>query len=287
MDIIRNNLIASFESVARIGTVHGAARELRLTQTAVTKRIRHLEDGLGVALFLRSRRGMTLTTEGKMLLQYSRATLALEGQLLSQFDGSTYHEVSLTIVGPTSAISTRIAEDCEPIYKKFPHLNLNLESDDHSDLFELLKTGKADLAVVPPFNIPNEMDSKVLKSDRYILVGPPQWKSRNLREILEKERMIDFYEPDMTTRSYLKKYRLEKFVKRSRLFINENEAMLKMFIAGVGYGTLTEAVAQPFLTSGKLICLNGGRAMEDPLALVWYPRAHRPDYFDHVIRSIK
>ena len=287
MIIIRNPLLEAFEATARLKTTHAAAREIRVTQAAITQRLKALEEGLSMTLFLRSRRGMTLTDEGKALLQYCHGTRELEGQFLSQATGEGRTEVSLKIVGPTSAISTRIAENVQALYLAYPYLRLHLQSDDHADLIEMVRRGEADLAIVPPHQVPNEMDSKLLRPDRYLLVASKEWKGRPLPEILKSERIIDFYESDQTTTSYLKHFGLKFDQKKPRLFINENEALARMVIAGIGYGTLTEAVAQRLLNRGQLVTLNKGQAMEDSLALAWYPRPRKSDYFDAIVKTIK
>jgi len=284
---IRNPLIASFERVVALKTIHAAANDLGLTQAAITKRIQALESELGVSLFLRSRRGMTLTGEGEALLQYCKTVQEAEGQLLGKIKGEDRHEVSLTIVGPTSAISTRIAKNCAPLYSKFPFLRLHLKSEDHANLVEAVKRGETDLAVVHPSLVPNEMSSKRLMPDRYYLVASAKWKGRELKEILENERIIDFYESDKTTLNYLSQFELDKFVGRSRLYINENEALVEYFKLGIGFGTLTESVAKPYLDAGDLIRLNRGQTMDDPLALIWYARSRQLAYFEETVRAIK
>lgn len=287
MEILRNPFLSAFEAVARLGTTHAAAKELRLTQTGITQRIKNLEKGLSLTLFLRSRRGMALTQEGQALLQLCRGTRELEGLFHSQVEGAGRQEVALTLVGPTSAISTRIAENVQGLYTKFPFLRLHLESDDHGDLIERVRRGEADLCVVPPSQVPNEMDSKLLKADRYFLVGPSTWKGRKLAEILEAERIIDFYETDHTTLAYLAQQGLGKDARHDRLFVNENQALIRFFQAGVGYGTLTESVAEPFLRNGSLISLHKGHALEHPLALAWYPRPRKMPYFEELVKAVK
>jgi LysR family transcriptional regulator (chromosome initiation inhibitor) len=287
MVVLRNPFLVAFEAVTRLGTTHAAAKELGITQTGITQRIKTLERDLSMTLFLRSRRGMALTHEGQALLQLCRGSRELEGQFFSQVEGSGRLDVSLTLVGPTSAISTRIAENVEPLYAKFPFLRLHLQSDDHSDLIEKIRRGEADLAIVPPSQVPNEMDSKLLKPDRYFLVGSPKWKGRKLAELLEKERIIDFYESDQTTLNYLAEHKLEKQARRDRLFVNENAALIRLFAAGVGYGTLTESVAQPLFDNGSLIPLHRGNSLADPLALAWYPRPRKMPYFEELVKAIR
>lgn len=287
MVVLRNPLLLAFEKIAELNTVHAAANNLGLTQAAVTKRVRQLETELGVTLFLRSRRGMSLTEEGKALFQFCKTSLEAEGQLISKLKGSNRTQISLTIAGPTSAISSRINKDCLNLYAKYPHLKLNFQSEDHANLIEMIRQAKVDLAVVSPSLVPNEMDSKVLKPDRYLLVGSSKWQGRSIKEILESERIIDFYETDNMTLQYLRKFGLHTTKRPDRLFCNENSSLIRMFSMGIGFGTLTEDIAKPFIDDGTLIKLHRGQAYEDPLALVWYPRPEKSDYFQDLIRSIK
>lgn len=66
-----------FESVARLGAMNQAAAELNTVQSNVTARIRQIEDRLGVALFERHARGVTLTAAGARLLPYAERVLTL------------------------------------------------------------------------------------------------------------------------------------------------------------------------------------------------------------------
>jgi LysR family transcriptional regulator (chromosome initiation inhibitor) len=147
--------------------------------------------------------------------------------------------------------------------------------------------GIADFAIIPAERVPNEMDSKQLKPDRYLLVASAKWKNRKLVDIFASERIIDFSESDRTTTNYLRQFKLDGPVLRDRLFVNENAALIQYFIKGIGFGTLTEAAAKPYLANGDLITLNKGMAMLEPLALIWYPRTNRTEYFDDIVRSLK
>jgi DNA-binding transcriptional LysR family regulator len=279
--------LQAFLSVARSGTVHGAAKSLGLTQTGVTQRIRALERGLGVTLFSRSRKGMRLTAEGEALLQYGSGAEELEGLVLSRLRGSGEAEAHFTIAGPTSAVSTRLPKVCAAVMKEFPAVYLHVVADDLSDRVELVKTNRAQAAIVPPALVPREMDSKRLSPDRYLLVGSSKWKGRKLADILASERIIDFYESDRTTLEYLARFKLSQQARRPRLYVNDNATLISLFVEGLGFGTLAEPIAEPLLKSGKLIALNQGAVFEDPLALVWYPRPQMPSYLQSFIQLLR
>jgi LysR family transcriptional regulator, chromosome initiation inhibitor len=287
MSLLSHNLKA-FVAVAEKKTVLAASKEIGLTQTGVTQRIRALERELDTTLFTRSRTGMKLTVEGEALIQYCQGAKELEGLTLSRIkNDNPEYDIQLTVAGPTSAVTSRIIESCLPIYKKWPNLYLHFQIDDHSDKVGLVRSGEVQIALVRPDQVPKEMDSKMLKSDKYILVAQAAWKGRKLEDIIRNERIIDFYENDLTTLNYLKMHDLVQFVGRPRLFVNNNSALIQLLIGGVGFGTLTQEIAAPYLASGELISLNRSQTFEDPGALIWYPRHHMSLYFKEIIRSIK
>lgn len=74
---VDTRLLRYFAAVAEEGSLTGAARRLFVSQPALTKQIRRLEDGLGVPLFARSRSGMALTEAGRELA--ARVPTLLDG----------------------------------------------------------------------------------------------------------------------------------------------------------------------------------------------------------------
>ncbi|MFZ3230974.1 MAG: hypothetical protein WA160_12270 [Pseudobdellovibrio sp.] len=85
----------------------------------------------------------------------------------------------------------------------------------------------------------------------------------------------------------MKKFALISKVKKPRLFINNNDVIIKMFSNEVGFVTLNQEIAKPFIDRGELIVLNGGAISEDPLTLTWYTRPEMPKYFQEIIKAIK
>ena len=284
MSLLSPNLKA-FLAVVQNQSVHGAARAIGLTQTGVTQRIRSLEKEISSTLFLRSRKGMMLTPEGEALHRYCLGVLELEGLTLSQL--SSKRDSRIKIVGPSSIMNARVIPACIEVVKQFSHLSLDFEISDRPQLIQHLKLGSSQFAVLPVEDVPNEMQSKVLKPEKFVLVGAPIMKTRKLSEILAAEKIIDFDEEDQTSLRYLKRYSLLDKWGGQRIFANGNEAIIQLFKAGIGIGTLTLEVASPHLESGELILLNQKMLLEDPMALVWYARPQMPDYFKEIIRAIK
>lgn len=287
MSLLSANLQA-FLAVYENSTVSAAAKRLSIGQTGITQRIRSLEKELGVTLFTRSRKGMALTNEGKSLLKYCLRARELEGETFSDLrEQGVWKDVDLRIAGPTSCLSGRVIPQCQVLFKKWPRLNLHFIVDDRENRLELIKHGVADLVILHPHQVPAELDSKVIKPDEYILLGHPSWRGRELFDILENERLFAFHPDDSTSLNYLQGFGLLNYLKRPRLFVNENKALSSLLVEGVGFGILSKEIAEPFLKSDNLIKLNGGRSMKDSLALAWYPRPEMPSYFRDLVKSIK
>jgi DNA-binding transcriptional LysR family regulator len=287
MSLLSHNLQA-FVSVVHHQTVHGAASELGITQTGVTQRIRALETELSTTLFIRSRKGMRPTHEGQALFRYCQAAKDLEGEALAQIvGGAKKSEVRTIICGPTSVMSSRVVPQCLPILEKFENLLCTFQINDLDSRIEDLRAGSVHLAIVSPTQVAREMDSKVVKAEKYVMVGPPKWKGRRFQEIIKAERLIDFDPTDSTSIQYLKSVGLTEQIKAERHFVNNNEALIGMFRNGYGYGVLTMDVARIYFDSGELILLNSGAVFENPLALAWYPRHQMPAYFQAIIGAIK
>ncbi len=94
------NALRAFESSARHLSFTRAARELNVTQAAVSQQVRALEDRLGARLFTRLPRGLAMTDEGLALLPVVSDAFGRIDAVLRQFEGGHFHEVlTLGVVG--------------------------------------------------------------------------------------------------------------------------------------------------------------------------------------------
>lgn len=99
--------LQQFVAIAECGSLHLAARRLGMSQPALTKAMRHLEDELGTPLLLRGIRGTTLTSFGNAFLPRARAVEAEVRQAvdeLSEMRGDARNSLSIA-VSPVAAIA--------------------------------------------------------------------------------------------------------------------------------------------------------------------------------------
>jgi DNA-binding transcriptional LysR family regulator len=279
--------LQAFIAVVDQSTVYGAAREIGLSQTGVTQRIRALERQIGTTLFTRSRKGMRPTSEGEALYRYCQRVIDLEGELLPSLqDKDETQEINVNLSGPSSMMRCRIIPAAMSILSKFNNITFSFNLDDYESGLDHLKSGKSQLAVLERHQVVNELDSKLLKPANYILVASPKWKSREALDIVKNERIIDFNKKDETTFNYLKKFRLFKTAKKRRHLTNNIDALARLVAEGFGYSVLIEDFAAPLLKKGEIVDINPGKVMKQEFALAWYPRHEMPGYFDRIITEI-
>lgn len=278
----------AFVSITETNTVHGAASRLHLTQTAVTQRIRSLEEKLKTTLFIRSRRGMLLTPEGEALLRYCQAAQALEGDALAKIKGAgSLSQVQLSISGPTSLMRSRIIPSCADVLSQFPMLLMNFNACDEEARHHALRAGQCDFAILQQQHLAPEMMSQCLSPEKFVLVGSPAWKGRRLRDIVKTERIIDFNPEDQMTFHYLEQFDVLDLAQQGRHYVNRTESLALLVSKGVGYTTLAKEFAQPYIDDQQLIALNGGKMIAHCSYLAWYHRTQMPDYFKAIIQAIQ
>ena len=279
--------LEAFWAVVRKGTVQDASYILGITQTGVTQRIRALEKQLQTTLFIRSRKGMKLTSEGEALLQFVKGSLAIEGMALSKIQRAAKDSITeVNISGPSSTLRSRVIPNLVKLKDRFPMLRYRFDLSDIESNVDKLKTGLCDFAILEHHQVTREMDSKILKAERYYLYGPASWKRRLLPEIIRNENIIDFNPDDNLTFLFLDKYKLKNFARKERHFANNTDALISMIVAGMGYSVLTEEFAESYVKRGEICKLGQDRHLDFKIALAWYPRPEMPEYFGAIVKAI-
>ncbi len=145
---IKYRHLQCFLEVARQGSVGGAADVLALTQPAVSKKLKELEEMLGVRLMERSKRGVELTQFGEVFLKYAGASVAAlrEGtDSIAQAQQRGKVRISIGVL-PTVATSV-LPKAVQRFRQGGIDITLNLVSGPNSMLLSQLRVGELDLVV--------------------------------------------------------------------------------------------------------------------------------------------
>src|SRR6188768_918010 len=147
-DVLTPDALGVVQAVADHGSFAAAARELGIVPSAVTYRVRQLEDALDVLLFDRSSRQAQLTAAGGELLSAGQ-------QLLQDIDAmanrvkrvATGWEAEFTIAVDTSLSGTTVMELSDAFYALEPTTRLRLREEALAGTLEAVTSGRADLAL--------------------------------------------------------------------------------------------------------------------------------------------
>jgi len=160
---MRLSLLHAFISVAEAGGVRPAARKLGISQPALSKTLQLLEQDLGVTLFLRGARGVTLSEAGKAFLPRARALSAEEWRArdeLAQLRGATEGNLSIG-VAPSAAM--RLAPRAIiALRERWPKAVLRVVDVLYPRVLNLLREGEIDIALGPRIGPRPEPGSNVL-----------------------------------------------------------------------------------------------------------------------------
>lgn len=160
---INIELYKIFYIVAKNNHMTKASEELHISQPAVSKAIKKLEEQLGGTLFLRSNKGMELTEEGKMFYEYVKGAMELINNAENEFTAFKDLSKGEIKIGCSTTLTKIILLDAlKEFHQKYPNININITNDLTSNLIKDLKLGKLDLVIFNEGSI-KESNLKLLK----------------------------------------------------------------------------------------------------------------------------
>jgi LysR family transcriptional regulator, low CO2-responsive transcriptional regulator len=138
-----------FAAVVESGSFSAAAQRLYMTQPAVSQHIQDLEVSLGIALFVRGRRGVSLTPQGEILYDYTQRILRLVAEAESKVTHVENLESGQITIGATPGVSVYLLQDWLHGFRtKYPKLNIALETAVTTDNVNGVMEHKLDIAIV-------------------------------------------------------------------------------------------------------------------------------------------
>lgn len=247
-----------FYYAARCGSLTGAARELAISQPAVSQALKQLETEVGTKLFIRASRGIRLTPEGRMLYEYvskGYEQILLGEKQLSSMLSLEYGE--LKIGASDMTLKYYLLPLLEKYHERFPGIKVMVTNAPTPATISLLRQGKIDFgAVSTPFDSVQGIDSKAVREIEDIFVAGRkfiQYKNRMLDlQELEKLSVISL-EKNTSTRSYI-----DSFLRRSGVELHPefelatSDMIVQFALRSLGVGCVVRDFAGEYLEDGRL-----------------------------------
>lgn len=138
--------LAAFAAVARHGQFASAAQALAITQPGMSKTIRELETSLGVALFERGPRGVTLTPAGRTLLRYTAPALRSIDEGIEAVR-SEEPETVIRLGALSNVEGGLLPETLTTLHRDQPNLRVEVDTGTSAALLSRLRLGELDLVI--------------------------------------------------------------------------------------------------------------------------------------------
>jgi len=174
-----------FLHVAHTRSLTAASSRAWITQSALSRQIKLLEEELGVELFERQARGVRLTEAGHVLVGRATALLHAADELKGVV-GAAVDEATgpLRIGAPPSLRPMLIAPAAARYHRSFPKVHLSLREGTSKAMRDALGAGEIDVAVVSSLETLDPFEVHPLASEALCWVGPPEVK-------LDPDRPVD------------------------------------------------------------------------------------------------
>mgnify|MGYP004649414279 FL=1 len=259
---INLELYKVFYYVAKNESISRAANELSISQPAISKSIKSLEEQINTNLFTRKRDGVELTEAGETIFKKIKDAMDLIYSAENDLEVLTSMESGIINIGASKTILHEfLMPYIKNFHKKYPKINIRIFTDKTSDLIRKSKMGLIDVIFTNlPFALPTEFEEfklmdlhdcfAVNKNYDYLL------NRKIKKEDLEKLPLLVLTK-GATTRIRLDDYCFDNNIEiHPEMEFGSNTLIKEFTEAGFGIGMLTEEHIKKELETGELFKLN-------------------------------
>ncbi len=245
-----------FYETARHSSFSTAARNLYISQSAISQCISQLEKDLDSKLFIRSRKGVTLTKEGALLFR------KVESAIQSLEQGETLlarlHHLesgSLIIAAGDTITKHYLLPYLEQFHKMYPEIRIEMANSYSSRLLQFVKEGKAELAFI---NLPCKDDELCINPcfqihDIFVCGNEHKMKKNYSWDEISKEPLI-LLEQNSSSRRYIDENFASKHITLSpQIEIAVHDLLIQFASIHLGVSCVVEEFSKESLDK-KLIC---------------------------------
>jgi len=244
-----------FYETARHASFSMAARHLYISQSAISQCICQLEKDLNTRLFIRSRKGVTLTKEGTLLFQKVESAIQTIEQgetLLAQLH---HLESGLLIIAAGDTITEHyLLPYLERFHAIYPGVRIEMANSYSDQLLQFVKEGKAELAFINLPIIDDELCIKPCFQIHDIFVCGPEYNAKKVYTWTEMaEEPLILLEPHSTSRHYIDKHFATKHITLTpQIEMAVHDLLIQFASIHLGVSCVVKEFSQEFLDKGLI-----------------------------------
>lgn len=207
--------LRSFYNTVKYKSISKAAKELHLSQPGLSMQIQNLENTLGVSLLNRSRRGVDLTDEGKIVYDYADSILSLEDNMLIYLQNLSKRNNNIKIGSCKSMGEYALPCTLYTFKQIYSDINISMHIDSTFSIIKKIQDMTLNLGIIQESSVPNDLECKVILSDELVLVANKDYPH-------SKIYISDLYDLPIVMRDYdsATRVNLENILKKNGIDIN-------------------------------------------------------------------
>ena len=234
-------ILKNFLAVTRHKSVAAAAREIGLTAAAAGQQLQLLENEIGLELFDRTKRSLTLNSHGRSLIEPIQEIIARYEALGTNLKS----ELSGTIVlgALVSSLMGAFGKTLNEIKQSYPDLEIKLIAGLSSNFLDQVIEGTIDGAIVTesPYALPQNVQWTELYKEPMILIAPSALKSSKNSNILSDQLPFIRFERNTWTGNLVEQtIRVNKLKIQDGMELNSVEAIIELVRQGLGYSIVPQ-----------------------------------------------
>ena len=273
--------LRTFVTVAREGSITRASELLFLSQPAVSAHIKAMEDELGLVLFERTPRGMSLTAGGTKLLAKAEQMIALHRDLVDEakrIKGGVSGKVRLGVNRSTSA--QVLGKLLAGLSETSPDLEVALDYGSSAEILRSIRSGALDAGFFTEDGNP-DAQLETIEVDRFgvFLAAPRGWIDDAARPDWQKLARMPWICPASNTccgRAAESLFERNGFRPEKLVSVDQENVTRTLIAGGVGVGLLHEDTAREAEAKGEVELLGGAQQEVRLLFGHLSGRAHDP-----------
>lgn len=256
--------IRAFVTLARRGSFTLAAKELHLSQSAVSHSMKALETDLGCRLFDRMSKKVLLTQAGEQLLQHADKILqemSVARESISQL--GKWGRGRLRLGASTTACQYILPGVLSEFKKSYPQVLISVEPDDTREAIAALRNNQIDLALSLEPRRDDDFEFLPLFADemQFVLAPTHPWAQAGsaVREEIPRQQYVLYNKNSFTFEMVEQYFRAEDMVLNMVMEFGSMEAIKELVKLGLGVSILAPWIARKELEAGELVSLPLGR----------------------------
>lgn len=246
--------IAKFVALVEAGSYTKAARELRLSQPALTIAVAKLEEELGTTLVVKGERPLRFTSAGKLVYETGlKQKVAMES--LAADLKIAVHQKPEVRLGVVDSVAAMLLSDPEAFDSFSNSVSLTLTVNNSRYLQDLVGERKLDCAVVVERYATHPFTSVHVGTEPMVLVATPEYTPL-VEADMEKHKIsqfISYDEPSLTARSIRNSLHDRGVEVKTLVAATIPDLMLNLALRGKGAVVLPYLLVKPYLDSGELV----------------------------------